>query len=60
MALYDPQQHRALAFRYGHRPRGLLPLLCWPVPLWLLGYPDQARTQHPRGADPRPGAGAPL
>jgi predicted ATPase len=45
MALYDSQQHRALAFLYGHDPgvccRGVAALT-----LWLLGYPDQARRQR--------------
>src|SRR5262249_11352186 len=42
LALYDPQQHRAHALRWGQdsgiacRSRGA-------VLLWLLGYPDQAR-----------------
>jgi len=41
IALYDPQQHRSLAFLYGEDPRvGCL----WfsAVILWYLGYPDQA------------------
>ena len=46
LALYDPQQHRALAVLYGHDPgvccRGVAAVV-----LWLLGYPDQAlRQQH--------------
>jgi predicted ATPase/class 3 adenylate cyclase len=41
LALYDPQEHRPLAFRYG------MDLEVWCLsylafPLWLLGYPDQA------------------
>jgi predicted ATPase len=41
LALYDPQEHRPLAVRYG------LDLGVWCLsyvahPLWLLGYPDQA------------------
>ena len=44
MALYDPQQHRSLAFLYGHDPgvccRGVAALT-----LWLLGYPEQALQQ---------------
>jgi len=41
LALYDPQEHRALAFRYG-LDLGVwcLSYVAWP--LWLLGYPDQA------------------
>jgi predicted ATPase len=39
--LYDPQQHRALAFRYGIDLHvWCLSYVAWP--LWLLGYPDQA------------------
>jgi TOMM system kinase/cyclase fusion protein len=41
MALYDPQQHRSLAFLYGQD----LAVICraWAaLALWLLGYPDQA------------------
>jgi predicted ATPase len=41
MALYDPQQHRSLAFLYGQD----LAVICraWDaLTLWMLGYPDQA------------------
>jgi predicted ATPase len=41
MALYDPPQHRALAFVYGQD----IGVICqqWSAwALWLLGYPDQA------------------
>jgi predicted ATPase len=45
LALYDPQQYRALAFLYGHDPgvccRGVAALT-----LWVLGYPDQALRQQ--------------
>jgi predicted ATPase/class 3 adenylate cyclase len=41
MALYDPQQHRSLAFRYGADP-GVICRLYAAWTLWLLGYPDQA------------------
>jgi predicted ATPase len=42
IALYDPQQHRVLAFLYGgHDP--VIPCLGWAACcLWVLGYPDQA------------------
>jgi TOMM system kinase/cyclase fusion protein len=45
IALYDPQEHRALAFRAG------LDLAVWGLShlaqaLWLLGYPDQALRQN--------------
>jgi predicted ATPase len=44
LARYAPQEHRALAFRYG------LDLGVWCLsyvtwPLWALGYPDQALTR---------------
>jgi predicted ATPase len=46
MALYDSQQHRALAFLYGHDP-GVCCQGVAALTLWLLGYPDQAlRQQH--------------
>jgi class 3 adenylate cyclase/predicted ATPase len=41
IALYDPQQHRALAFRYGRDPGvDCRDYTAWA--LWMLGYPDQA------------------
>jgi len=41
MALYDPQQHRSHAFRYGQDPgMGCRGYAAWV--LWMLGYPDQA------------------
>jgi adenylate cyclase len=41
IALYDPQQHRTLAFAYGQDP-GVAALVLDAYALWLLGYPDQA------------------
>jgi predicted ATPase len=43
MALYDAQQHHALAFRYGLDP-GVFFLSYAARPLWLLGFPDQSRA----------------
>jgi TOMM system kinase/cyclase fusion protein len=44
IALYDFQQHRALAFLYGTDPAVIcLSYAAWV--LWLLGYPDQARRK---------------
>jgi DNA-binding NtrC family response regulator/predicted ATPase len=43
-ALYDPQEHRSHAFRYGLDP-GVVGLSYTAQALWLLGYPDQA-LQH--------------
>src|SRR5262249_27262058 len=45
IALYDPQEHRALAFRSG------IDLKVWCLShaaqaLWLLGYPDQALQRN--------------
>jgi TOMM system kinase/cyclase fusion protein len=44
IALYDPQQHRAAAFRYGE-DSGVIchSFAAWA--LWYLGYPDQGRRQ---------------
>jgi predicted ATPase len=41
IALYDPQQHRAHAVRYGQDP-GVICRHYAAVTLWWLGYPDQA------------------
>jgi predicted ATPase len=41
IALYDPQQHRSLAFLYGADP-GVVCRLYAAWILWNLGYPDQA------------------
>jgi predicted ATPase len=41
VALYDPQQHHALAFQYGEDPRVACLSFLAHV-LWYLGYPDQA------------------
>jgi predicted ATPase len=46
LALYNPQQHRALAVLHGHDP-GVCCRSVAAVALWLRGYPDQAlRQQH--------------
>jgi predicted ATPase len=41
MALYDPQQHRSHAFLYGQDP-GVACQSFGAMPIWVLGYPDQA------------------
>jgi TOMM system kinase/cyclase fusion protein len=41
IALYDPQRHRAHAFRYGQDP-GVFCRAYDAVTLWMLGYPNQA------------------
>jgi class 3 adenylate cyclase/predicted ATPase len=44
IALYDPQQHRASAFRYGDD--GGVVCHCYAAwTLWLLGYPEQGLAQ---------------
>ncbi len=45
IALYDPQQHRTLAFRFGLDP-GIIALARLAVTLWLLGYPEQALARR--------------
>ncbi len=46
VALYDPQQHRTLAFTYAQDP-GVVALMYDALTLWILGYPDQAlRRSH--------------
>jgi predicted ATPase len=45
IALYDPQQHRVLAFRAGADP-GTANLSMVAFALWSLGYPDQALKKH--------------
>jgi class 3 adenylate cyclase/predicted ATPase len=40
--IYDPQQHHALAFRYGNVDPGVMCLAFAGCTLWLLGYPEQA------------------
>jgi predicted ATPase len=44
ITLYDPQQHRFLAFLYGQDP-GVACRLYAAHALWVLGYPDQALKQ---------------
>jgi class 3 adenylate cyclase/predicted ATPase len=44
MALYDPQQHHASAFRYGE-DAGVLCHMFAAWALWYLGYPDQGLTR---------------
>jgi predicted ATPase len=41
IALYEPQKHPFLAFRYGQDPGGFCRCFAGLV-LWFLGYPDQA------------------
>ena len=46
ISLYDPAQHRSLAWLYGQEP-GMTALSYSAWMLWLLGYPDQA-AEHNR------------
>ena len=54
ITLYDPQQHRALAFRYSQDPGAGLRMFAAHV-LWYLGYPDQA-VEHMQKALAWPGS----
>jgi predicted ATPase len=45
MALYDPQQHRAAAFRYGE-DAGVICFSRAAWTLWWLGYPDQGLVRN--------------
>jgi predicted ATPase len=45
IALYDPQQHRAAAFRYGE-DAGMLCHSFASLTLWYLGYPEQALARN--------------
>jgi class 3 adenylate cyclase/predicted ATPase len=45
LTLYDPQQHRSHALRYGGHDPGVCCRYHWAGLLWLLGYPDQALTR---------------
>jgi class 3 adenylate cyclase/predicted ATPase len=45
LALYDPQQHHALALLYGGEDPGVVALSFAAWTLWLLGYPAQARQR---------------
>ncbi len=42
LALYDPQQHRSHAFRYGGHDPGVCCKVHSALTLWVLGYPDQS------------------
>jgi predicted ATPase/class 3 adenylate cyclase len=42
ISLYDPERHRALAFRFGTVDNGIICLSYTAGTLWYLGYPDQA------------------
>jgi class 3 adenylate cyclase/predicted ATPase len=45
IALYDPQQHRSLAFLLGGEDPGVACLGFAACTLWLLGYPEQALSR---------------
>ena len=55
IALYQPDTHRSLAFRYGSDPK-VVCLFYNALTLWALGYPDQASAPVPGspGRRPRP------
>jgi class 3 adenylate cyclase/predicted ATPase len=45
VALYDPGEHRGLAFRYGNVDAGVAARLYLAYTLWALGHPEEAVTQ---------------
>jgi predicted ATPase len=45
ISLYDPQQHRPLAFLYGSFDPGVACYLYAAAALWVLGYPQQGRQK---------------
>ena len=47
--LYDPQQHHALAFRYGNFDPGVGMWIYAGWTLWVLGYPEQALERSNQG-----------
>jgi len=47
IAIYDPSEHEALAYTYGHHPAISWINSAWA--LWFLGYPDQARKKYREG-----------
>ncbi len=49
LALYDPQQHRLHAFRYGGHDPGVCCKVHSAMTQWMLGYPDQA-LEHAQDA----------
>jgi DNA-binding SARP family transcriptional activator len=46
--LYDPIRHHTIAYQFGNDPR-VLCLGYGGLALWILGYPDQARSQIHKG-----------
>ena len=48
IALYDPEQHHGLAYRYGGLDPGVGGFGAYAWALWLRGYPAQARTHSAR------------
>jgi len=48
LKLYDVQQHRALAFRYGQDP-GVMGFCYAALVLWCLGYPERAQEKIAEG-----------
>jgi class 3 adenylate cyclase/predicted ATPase len=48
IALYDPEQHHVLAYRYGGFDSGILCSIYYAWALWLRGYPVQARAHSAR------------
>ena len=49
MALYDPEQHRSLAFAYGGHDAGVCCRMHSAMALWILGYPTGAQERSRAG-----------
>jgi class 3 adenylate cyclase/predicted ATPase len=49
ITLYNPQQHRSLAFVYGGMDMGIMCRIHAAWALWFLGYPDQALQRGQEG-----------
>ena len=51
IALYDPAQHRGLAYRYGGIDPGVGGFGVYALALWMRGYPAQARAHLDQALD---------
>ena len=48
LSVYDPRRHRSLSYLYGQDP-GVSARAFGSLPLWFLGYPDQALLRSEEG-----------
>ena len=60
IALYDPEQHHVLAYRYGGIDPGMAGFSCYAWALWMRGYPAQARAQSARPSPRRSSSPIPI